>query len=203
MFNEIKDVIHSENVLEQDFQESFNFLLNNQFLFRSNSRQLKHYNFIYKYSDIFRKGCQLYGWDFVINNDYGYLGYISSQFNTKLSLSETILLIVLRLIYHSEKEINPRPDGTIQIPANHLVIKYSETGRNDLAANKSKFNELLSIFERCSIIKLATIDDPDTNLPDITIYPSIEEIVDKSFCEGILNDLQETKDDSVTEEEKV
>lgn len=192
MFNEVRNLINNTAVEESQIIETFNYLQNHQFVFRSLSKDRKYYALISEYFDLFRSGFELFGKTLIQNNDYGYIGInntTSDDFN-RLSMIDTAILVTLRVIYHQEKESRSNEDGSISIPGSHLVTQYKQyTERNDLDDSKSRFNEHLKLFKQKRILSLSSEVDEETLLPVITIFPTIEVIITPEIAQRINQEI--------------
>lgn len=191
MFNEVRNLIANQRIHEDDLSEAFVILQERQFLFRAQSRDRRFYELIDEHFSIFENGFQLFGMKLHQNNDYGYIGYTPSHYVSKMSISESILLFTFRLIYHLEKEYRSNEDGSITITGSHLVAQYQTlSDRADLNESTSRFQELLKPFHRKSIIRLDSEKNEETDLPNITILPSIEILVTPDFASKFIENLR-------------
>lgn len=192
MFNEVRNLINNTAVEESQIIETFNYLQNHQFVFRSLSKDRKYYAFISEHFDLFRSGFELFGKILIQNNDYGYIGInttTSDDFN-RLAMIDTAILVTLRVIYHQEKESRSNEDGSISIPGSHLVTQYKQyTERNDLDDSKSRFKEHLKLFKQKRILSLSSEVDEETLLPVITIFPTIEVIITPEIAQRLNQEI--------------
>ncbi|MBO1927497.1 DUF4194 domain-containing protein [Thiomicrorhabdus sp. 6S2-11] len=192
MFNEVRNLLANQRIDEAELQEAFVVLQERQFLFRSHSRDKRFYNLIDRYPGIFESGLQLFGYKFHHSHEHGYIGYTPSHFVAKMSISESVLMFTLRLIYHLEKEYRSNEDGSISITGSHLIAQYKELSeRSDLDETSTRFYDLIKLFQRKSIIRVESEKNEETGLPDITILPTIEVLVTPDFAASFVKNLRE------------
>lgn len=204
MFNEVRNLINNTAVEESQIIETFNYLQNHQFVFRSLSKDRKHYAFVGEHFELFRSGFELFGKNLIQNNDYGYIGMsntASDDFN-RLTMIDTAILVTLRVIYHQEKESRSNEDGSISIPGSHLVTQYKQyTERNDLDDYRTRFNEHLKLFKQKRILSLSSEVDEETLLPVITIFPTIEVIMTPEIAQRLNQEIAERAKSTSSEDD--
>ena len=196
MFREINALLASEGMELEDISSAASYLLKHQFAFSSgSSSDRKVFNLIAEHSGTFDNIFALFGFSLVVNHEYGYVGYLPSkkkQFS--IPLDQSHLLLVLRVIYHRERVSGNSDNGRVLITGSQLIEVYKDLiGRADLDDNFSKFMSLITPIKNKRIIKLDDDKNIETGLPNITIMPSIEIVVDEEFANGVLDKVQEAK----------
>lgn len=191
MFNEIKSLLSNQDIEMHELGTTASLLLERQFIFRTNTKDKNHYSLIENNFSIFQNGFEFFNLDLIINHDYGFIGY-TTKANTlsKISISQSSILLALRLIYHHERQVGRTEDGSITITGSHFTTQYkSMTGRIDVEENISKFKVIMNPIKDKGLIKLSSACDEETGLPNITILPTIEVVVDKDFAEAVIKEL--------------
>jgi hypothetical protein len=201
MFNEVKNLLSSQDIEMHELGATSSYLLDRQFIFRANSRDKRHYALIENHLPLFENGFEFFNLELIINHDYGFIGY-TTKANTlsKISIGQSAILLVLRLIYHQERQVGRTEDGSVTITGSHFTTQYkSLTGRTDVEENISKFKTIINPAKEKSIIRLSSDFDEETGLPDITILPTIEVVVDKDFAEAVIKELASSQDKETKE----
>lgn len=143
MLYEVKRLISNEKVSENDIAESAAYLLNKQFVLRSEPVDSAHFVFIDKHLKLFQDWFAFMGADLKINYDAGFIGYKPKKNLSSLKMNETTVLIVLRLIYHNQKLAGASESNYVTVSGQLLIDEYRRlTGRDDLG-QKGSFNIIL------------------------------------------------------------
>lgn len=203
MFNEVKNLLSSQDIEMHELGATSSYLLERQFIFRANSRHKRHYALIESHFSLFENGFEFFNLDLIINHDYGFIGY-TPKANTlsKISIGQSAILLVLRIIYHQERQVGHTEDGSVTITGSNFTTQYKGlTGRTDVEENISKFKSIINPIKEKSIIRLSSDYDDETGLPDITILPTIEVVVDKGFADAVIKELASNQDKETKEEE--
>lgn len=97
-----------EGMLQKDkdeFKRISNRLLSNCFVCKGNQASRSEYYFVLKYREKFRDFLEVLGYRLEINEEYGVIQLINPQnYNhLKLKLYESIILLILRILYDEKK----------------------------------------------------------------------------------------------------
>lgn len=193
MFKEAQNLVINGEVTEEELTSTAAYLLKKQFIFRTDRR----YAIVDKYFSIFEKGLSFFGARLEINHDAGFLGYLPQESFSRLNLNETLVLIILRNIYHEEKISGSSEYAYITISGLRLIDEFKQlTGKGDLDT-KTSFKKILSPLVQKSIIRFGETDI-ETDMNDIEILPSIEMVINNehanSLISAILNSDQGDKE---------
>lgn len=203
MFNEIKSLLSSQDIEMHELGATASLLLERQFIFRTNSKDKSHYSLIENNFSLFENGFEFFNLELIINHDYGFIGY-TTKANTlsKIGIIQSSILLALRLVYHHERQVGRTEDGSITITGSHFTTQYkSMTGRMDVEENISKFKVIMNPIKDKGLIKLSSDYDEETGLPNITILPTIEVVVDKDFAEAVIKELANDQNVDAREED--
>lgn len=198
------------NLIERErFQKIINQLLGKTFIvnniFDENKRTSvmnPDYRFIERNLELFKSYLELGGWKLERNDNYEVI-YITSQYgHNKVHFDKftTIVLYILRLMYDQKRE-------NINL-TEHVVVKVNEviSTLNEIGAYDKKRPSMLEIrtalrtIARFNIIQKidGAYENPETNL---IIFPSILFAVNAESITKINENIQETKNEDVTDEE--
>ena len=159
------------SVSKDKFRQYANKLLNECFMLKECADTKSCYYFILKEKDLFTSFFSLLGYDIVVNEEYGMIA-LNNSFGTgriRLRLLDSIILLLLRLIYIEEKKKLSQTNQVI-IYVDDLYERYR--GIKNERLKKTDLKTTLSLLKRYHII---TNLDSDMGNPDtrIQIYPSV------------------------------
>lgn len=159
---------------KERFRHAANKLLTNCFIVKSNETLKTHYTFIsQKYAE-FTEFFSCLGYELFKNDLNGVIG-ISNQFGTgrlHLKKFETILLLILRLIY-IEKRKELSLNNQILITVSEIHEKFMILNLNQKQVlDKTILKDAMRLFKKYNLIQLL---DRDVIIEDsrIILYPSI------------------------------
>lgn len=159
------------SVSKDKFRQYANKLLNECFILKECTDTKKCYYFILKEKNLFTSFFSLLGYDIVVNEEYGMI-VLNNSFGTgriRLRLLDSIILLLLRLIYIEEKKKLSQTNQVI-IYVDDLYERYR--GIRNERLKKTDLKTTLNLLKRYHII---TNLDSDMGNPDtrIQIYPSV------------------------------
>lgn len=159
------------SVSKDKFRQYANKLLNECFILKECTDTKKCYYFILKEKNLFTSFFSLLGYDIVVNEEYGMIA-LNNSFGTgriRLRLLDSIILLLLRLIYIEEKKKLSQTNQVI-IYVDDLYERYR--GIRNERLKKTDLKTTLNLLKRYHII---TNLDSDMGNPDtrIQIYPSV------------------------------
>ena len=168
--------IEKESVAQKEkFRIAANKLLKQCFLLKKKEDTKKDYIFVKQNKEFFIPYFELLGYDIKINEDQGVIALVN-QFGTgRLNLSkyESILLLILRLLYmEKRKELTTFSEEVTvlmeEVREKYALLKIKAKPMMDKGMEKN----MVSLFRRYNLISNL---DSDVNQSDarIIIYPSI------------------------------
>lgn len=168
--------IEKESVAQKEkFRIAANKLLNQCFLLKKKEDTKKDYIFVKQNKEFFIPYFELLGYDIKINEDQGVIALVN-QFGTgRLNLSkyESILLLILRLLYmEKRKELTTFSEEVTvlmeEVREKYALLKIKAKPMMDKGMEKN----MVSLFRRYN---LRNNLDSDVNQADarIIVYPSI------------------------------
>lgn len=161
-------------VQKEKFRIAANKLLNHCFILKKREDTRKEYIFILQNKSSFQEYFDLLGYELDINETQGVIA-LSNLYGTgrlRLKKIESILLLILRLLYvEKKKELSLSDD--IVVTTDEVNEKYNMLKiQSKLTLDKTTLRESMRIFKKYNII--STIDR-DVAMSDarIIIYPSV------------------------------
>lgn len=170
------------NVTAEQLTETANRLLYRQFITRGDPGGGSHFDRIVANLDYFKDLFACFGFRFIFNDGWGYVGYVSpAAFNNmRVPTQETIVLLCLRLLYDegAEKGYFVNSTAEILVDEDEIQTVFSSMGSRSL--KPGELRAILTTFKRQGLI---TFDQTHSLqvAADITIRPTITEAVDESF----------------------
>lgn len=165
-----------EGMLQKDkdeFKRISNRLLSNCFICKANQTSRSEYYFVLKYREKFRDFLEVLGYRLEINEEYGVIQLTNPQNYNHLNLKlyESIILLILRILY-DEKKRELSAANEVIVNLGDIQDKYLSLKIRDKMIDKTTMRNALSLFRRFQLIE--TLDRDLTNEESrILIYDSI------------------------------
>lgn len=156
----------------EEFKRVCNKLMSICFINKQNASTKSEYYFIMRHKDIFARYLDVLGYTLDINEHYGVIQLINREgFNhVRLKLAESIVLLILRILYDEKKrELSL---GDVVINVGDIQEKYISMKIRDKQIDKTTMSNTLQLFKRYNIVELL---DRDLTQEDarIVIYDSV------------------------------
>lgn len=159
------------NVQKATFKDIANKLLASTFLARDKKDNKDNYYFVVSYKEVFDEFFAILGYEVKLDQGVGAI-MLSSDQNTgflKLRRDETIILLILRLLYHERlKETSLNENVVISVLDIHEKYNYLEIKKR---INKTDLVSALRLFRRFNLIE--TIGDITMSNTKVVIMPTI------------------------------
>lgn len=159
------------SVQKATFKDIANKLLASTFLARDKKDNKDNYYFVVSYKEVFDEFFAILGYEVKLDQGVGAI-MLSSDQNTgflKLRRDETIILLILRLLYHERlKETSLNENVVISILDIHEKYNYLEIKKR---INKTDLVSALRLFRRFNLIE--TIGDITMSNTKVVIMPTI------------------------------
>ena len=165
-----------EGMLQKDkdeFKRICNRLLGNCFICKGNQTSRSDYYFVLKYRDKFRMYLDVLGYRLEINEEYGVIQLTNPQNYNHLNLKlfESIILLILRILYDEKKRELSASDEVI-VNLGDIQDKYLSLKIRDKMIDRTTMRNALSLFRRFQLVE--TLDKDLSNEESrILIYDSI------------------------------
>jgi len=174
------------NFTAEQLTETANRLLHRQFISRDDFGGATHFDRVASNPEYFKELFASLGFRFIINDAWGYAGYVSSMAynNMRVSTQETITLLCLRLLYNegAEKGYFVNSSAEILVEEEEIQTVFSSIGGRDLKSGELR--AILIGFRRKGLVSFDH-DSPLQISIDVRIRPTITEVVDESFLARI------------------
>lgn len=165
-----------EGMLQKDkdeFRRISNRLLSTCFLCKGNQATRSEYYFVLKYREKFRDFLDVLGYRLEINEEYGVIQLTNPQNYNHLNLKlyESIILLILRILY-DEKKRELSVTNEVIVNLGDIQDKYLSLEIRDKMIDKVTMRNALNLFQRLSLIEKL---DKDLGKEEsrILIYDSI------------------------------
>lgn len=155
-----------------EFRKVCNKLMSICFITRQNEQTKSDYYFILRHREVFERYLDVLGYVLEINEEYGVVQLVNREnYNhVRLKLNESIILLILRILYDEKKRELSLTDVLVNI--GDIQEKYLSMKIRSKQIDKTTMGNALQILKRFNIIGLL---DTDLNQEDarIIIYDSI------------------------------
>lgn len=158
---------------KDEFQRICNRLLSHCFLCKGNVTNKSDYYFVLKFKNQFKEYLEVLGYRLEINEEYGVIQLTNPKnYNrVNLKLFESIILIILRILY-DEKKRELSMSNEVIVNLGDIQDKFLSLNIRDKLVDKTSMRNILSLFKRFQIIE--TLDNDLTNEESrVLIFDSI------------------------------
>ncbi len=158
---------------KEDFSRICNKLLSLCFLTKKKEDNKKDYYFVQTHKEIFSEYLNVIGWELEVDETHGVVHLINNynynRYNFKLY--ESIILLILRLLYHEKlKEISLIDNVMIRVEDIHE--KFNALKVRDKPIEKTNLQSALKLFKKYNIIEPIDRGYLDST-SRLIIYPSV------------------------------
>lgn len=164
-----------EGMLQKDrdeFRRVCNKLMSTCFICKQNADTKSEYYFILRQRPVFERYLDVLGYTLEINEEYGVVQLVNREnYNhAHLKLYESIILLILRILYDEKKRELSLSDVVINV--GDIQEKYLSLKIREKQIDKTTMNNALRLFKRYNLVALL---DRDLFQEDsrIVIYDSI------------------------------
>ena len=175
------------NTQKNTFADICNKLLANTYLARDKRDNKEAYYFIVSYKDLFEEYFKLMNMQLVLNRDLGTVTLENANTQTilKLKRDESIVLLIIRLLYHEKlKETSINTNVVASINDLHAKYDMLEIKRK---INKTDLISMLRLFRKYNLIEpMGDINNPSTQF---IIFPTILEALKTEQIDAVYNTI--------------
>ena len=166
------NVYETFNVTQQNqFRDTANKLLSNTFLCRDKKDNKENYYFLMSYKEVFDEFFKILGYEIVLDTTLGsvMLEGASASNTLKLKRDESIILLILRLLYHEKAKDASLNDNIICSVADiHEKYDYLQIKRK---LNKTDLVSSMRLFRKYNLVEIT--GDITTSTCRVVILPTI------------------------------
>lgn len=157
---------------KDEFRRVCNKLMSTCFICKQNADTKSEYYFILRQKPVFQRYLDVLGYTLEINEEYGVVQLVNrvNYNHVHLKLYESIILLILRILYDEKKRELSLSDVVINI--GDIQEKYISLKIREKQIDKTTMNNALRLFKRYNLVALL---DKDLSQEDsrIVIYDSI------------------------------
>ena len=188
------------NVQKATFKDIANKLLASTFLARDKKDNKDNYYFVVSYKEVFDEFFAILGYEVKLDQGVGSIMLKSDQ-NTgflKLRRDETIILLILRILYHERlKETSLNENVVITVLDIHEKYNFLEIKKR---INKTDLVSALRLFRRFNLIE--TIGDITMSNTKVVIMPTILYAINTEEITEVYNTVSRIVSEAGDEESK-
>ena len=166
------NVYETFNVTQQNqFKDTATKLLSNTFLCRDKRDNKENYYFLMSYKEVFDEFFKILGYEIVLDTTLGsvMLEGASASNTLKLKRDESIILLILRLLYHEKAKDASLNDNIICSVADiHEKYDYLQIKRK---LNKTDLVSSMRLFRKYNLVEIT--GDITTSTCRVVILPTI------------------------------
>ena len=150
-----------EGMLQKDkdeFRRVCNKLMSSCFICRQNADTKSEYYFILRQKPVFVRYLDVLGYTLEINEEYGVIQLVNREnYNhLHLKLYESIILLILRILYDEKKRELSLSDVVINV--GDIQEKYLSLKIREKQIDKTTMNNALRLFKRYNLVALLDKD---------------------------------------------
>jgi len=147
---------------KEQFRVILNRLVSGSFIVKGQEQGRKDFYFIDRHQDIFEGYLSVLGWELIVDRPYGICQLVSkgSHHGESLSMIESILLLIIRLLYEEQrKELSLTQD--VVITTEDIQTKYLALKIRSRLLEKQVLKSCISLFRRHNLVEPLDTDVTD------------------------------------------
>lgn len=193
------DAYEKMNVTQQNqFRDTANKLLSSTFLCRDKKDNLGSYYFLMSYKELFDEFFTILGYELTLDTASGcaMLSGASASTTLKLKRDESLILLILRLLYHEKmKDTSLNENIVCSIADIHTKYDYLEIKRK---LNKTDLISAVRLFRRYNLIEVT--GDVTSSACRIVILPTILMTIRSEDINEVYQTIQKISQEEVKSE---
>ena len=191
------NVYETFNVTQQNqFRDTANKLLSNTFLCRDKKDNKENYYFLMSYKEVFDEFFKILGYEIVLDTTTGsvMLEGASASNTLKLKRDESIILLILRLLYHEKAKDTSLNDNIICSVADiHEKYDYLQIKRK---LNKTDLVSSMRLFRKYNLVEIT--GDITTSTCRVVILPTILMAIKSEDVTSVYQTIMHIANEEVT-----
>jgi hypothetical protein len=182
MLKELKKVVEESGKDAQEFQQTANFVIANQFASAYKHGQRKHYLLLEAYQEYFDRLFDALGMKLYINENERLAGVLPVQREAfvRLKTEETLFLLVLRQIYEEKVENFEVDNGFVTTNTHTILDRFVQLVKREIPS-ETRFKDILALFSRHGILIRGKSYEDDSKHQMINITPVVRLIVTEAY----------------------
>lgn len=180
---------------QNQFKDAVNKLLASTFLSRDKRDNKESYYFLMSYKEVFDEFFKILGYEVILDMPTGSVMLVgaSAQNTLKLKRDESIVLLILRLLYHEKmKDTSLNENIVCQVSDIHEKYDYLEIKKK---LNKTDLINSLRLFRRYNLIEVT--GDLTSSACRIVILPTILMAIKSDDITEVYNTIMKISQEEV------
>ncbi len=180
---------------QNQFKDAVNKLLASTFLSRDKRDNKESYYFLMSYKEVFDEFFKILGYEVILDMPTGSVMLVgaSAQNTLKLKRDESIVLLILRLLYHEKmKDTSLNENIVCQVSDIHEKYDYLEIKKK---LNKTDLINSLRLFRRYNLIEVT--GDLTSSACRIVILPTILMAIKSEDITEVYNTIMKISQEEV------
>jgi len=153
MLRELKRVVEESGKDPQEFQQTANYLLANQFVSAFKHGQRRHFLLVEMYQQYFGNLFDALGMKLYVNENERLAGLlpVEREAFVRLKTDETLFLLVLRQIYEEKVENFEIDNGFVATNSVAILERYVQLVKREIPT-ETRFKDILTLFSKHGVI---------------------------------------------------
>ena len=169
----------------QTFSDICNKLLTYSFIAKDKKDNKEHYYFVINYKHYFDEFFGVLGHELIVKREIGAIQLVNNNYQSTLKLKkeESLILLILRILYH-EKLVETTLNDNVVISISDIHDKYELLGFKKRIF-KTELDRTLRLFKRYNLIE--NVGDITVSSSKLIIYPTITLAITTSNIQDVYN----------------
>ncbi|MBJ7549396.1 DUF4194 domain-containing protein [Marinomonas ostreistagni] len=182
MLRELKRVVEESGKDPQEFQQTANYLLANQFVSAFKHGQRRHFLLVEMYQQYFGNLFDALGMKLYVNENERLAGLlpVEREAFVRLKTDETLFLLVLRQIYEEKVENFEIDNGFVATNSVAILERYVQLVKREIPT-ETRFKDILTLFSKHGVIIRGKAYEEDAKNLMINITPVVRLIVTEAY----------------------
>ncbi len=182
MLRELKRVVEESGKDPQEFQQTANYLLANQFVSAFKHGQRRHFLLVEMYQQYFGNLFDALGMKLYVNENERLAGLlpVEREAFVRLKTDETLFLLVLRQIYEEKVENFEIDNGFVATNSVAILERYVHLVKREIPT-ETRFKDILTLFSKHGVIIRGKAYEEDAKNLMINITPVVRLIVTEAY----------------------
>lgn len=164
-----------------DYKQAAYQLVTEQILYESNPAQRKSYRLARRHYNQFKEALALLGLDLFHNESYRFLYTVPREIRqVAVSLDETLLILVLRQLYHERASKGELEEGRAIVAIEDLHQAFSSSTKRELPSTAVDLRSMIHQLRRYGIARTRDAEEGSLQPFDVVILPGIADVVNEA-----------------------
>lgn len=204
MLRELKRAAEESGKDPQEFQQTANYLVANQFVSAFKHGQRRHYLLVEMYQQYFSNLFDALGMKLYVNENERLAGVlpVEKEAFVRLKTDETLFLLVMRQVYEEKVENFEIDNGFVSTNSVAILERYVQLVKREIPT-ETRFKEILSLFSKHGVIIRGKAFEEDAKNIMVSITPVVRLIVTEAYLRQLESfNGSDPDDDDVQDEQE-